>query len=56
MIKRTSLLFAALLTVAALAAPAAQAGPPDLPVKVGPICTYVPDLDGHVWGPVCIGV
>ena len=49
MIKRASLLFAALAAAAALAAPAAQADRPD------PICTYVPDLDGHVWGPVCIG-
>ena len=24
--------------------------------KPDPICTYVPDLDGHLYGPVCIGV
>ena len=47
MIKRTSLLLAALAAVAALAAPAVAAPP------TPQICTYVPDLDGHVWGPYC---
>ena len=48
MIKRTCLLLASLAAVAALAAPAAQAAKPE------PVCFYVPDLDGHVWGPVCV--
>ena len=49
MIKRTALALALLGAVAAVAAPAASAS------AVKPvICTYVPDLDGNLYGPVCI--
>ena len=44
--------FALVLTVvaafSAVLAPTAGAKP-------DPICTYVPDLDGHLYGPVCVG-
>ena len=52
MIKRSALLFAAVAAAAALAVPAtapAESGPPT-------ICYYVPDLDGHVWGPYCFTI
>jgi hypothetical protein len=42
----------ALTIVAALSAALAPAAS----AKPDPICTYVPDLDGHLYGPVCIGV
>ena len=62
--KTTIATLAALAAIAALPA-ASSAAPPvpstcDLLKNTGcdgtipPICFYVPDLEGHVWGPVCI--
>jgi ABC-type sugar transport system substrate-binding protein len=48
MIKRFALLLASAAAVAALAAPLAAAQPP-----TPQVCTYVPDLDGHLYGPYC---
>jgi ABC-type sugar transport system substrate-binding protein len=46
---RIALALTIVAAFAAALAPAASAKP-------DPICTYVPDLDGHLYGPVCIGV
>jgi hypothetical protein len=46
---RLALILTVIAAVSATFAPAASAKP-------DPICTYVPDLDGHLYGPVCIGV
>ena len=46
MSKRLALAFAATLAATALAVPAAEARPI--------VCTYVPDLEGNLYGPVCI--
>ena len=62
--KTTIATLAALAAIAAL--PAGAGAAPPVPSTcdllkntgcdgtIGPICTYVPDLEGHVWGPVCI--
>ena len=47
---KTSAVLLALLSLAAFpAAAGASAAQPPLPQ----VCTYVPDLDGHLYGPYC---
>ena len=47
----TRTIAAAVLTAMALVATAAPAM-----AKPDPICTYVPDLEGNLYGPVCVGL
>jgi hypothetical protein len=49
-VKRLVLLATVAGALAGIAAPLVPAT-----AKPDPICFYLPDLDGHVWGPYCVG-